>query len=313
MAEVMIDVKELVKTYGPTVAVDRVSFQVREGEILGFLGPNGAGKSTTMRILTTYLVPDHGTANIKGYDILEQPLEVRRLVGYLPENVPLYNEMHVDEYLNFVAQVRQIPLRERRRRVGEIIEMVGLKAVVRKACGNLSKGYRQRVGLAQTLIHDPPVLILDEPTSGLDPYQIIEMRNLIAEISKRKAVVFSTHILQEIEAICHRIIIIKNGRIIADGTPGDLAREVLGGISVRGRILAPEGAVRESLESLTGVKEVVTEGSDSQTRFRLILTGQDDPGLLIGKLASERGWVLAECATEKSSLEDVYLAITRRA
>jgi ABC-2 type transport system ATP-binding protein len=291
----MIDVKTMSKRFGATVAVDNVSFGVEKGEILGFLGPNGAGKSTTMKMLTTYLIPDDGTATVEGFDVIAQPLEVRARVGYLPESVPLYNEMRVEEYLTFIAQARQIPAPMRTRRVEEIIDRVGLRAVTKKNCGNLSKGYRQRVGVAQALIHDPPVLVLDEPTSGLDPQQIIEIRDLIRDIGAQKVVVFSTHILQEIEAICKRIIIINQGRIAANGTPADLARKVLGGIRFRGRIQGSAVELKEALARLDGVRDVHAE----------------DPGLTFGKLAREKGWTILEASTEKSSLEDVYLAITR--
>jgi len=307
----MIDVKTISKRFGATVAVDKVTFTVEKGEIVGFLGPNGVGKSTTMRILTTYLIPDEGTAAVEGFDIVAQPQEVRALVGYLPESVPLYNEMRVEEYLYFIAQARRIPLRERARRVEAIIDRVGLRAVTKKNCGNLSKGFRQRVGVAQALIHDPPVLVLDEPTSGLDPQQIIEIRDLIRNISAEKVVVFSTHILQEIEAICKRIVIINQGRIAANGTPAELARKVLGGIRFRGRVQGGADEVRESLARLEGVRDVHVEQQNGTATFRLVFTKPEDPGLAFGRLAHEKGWPVLEASTEKSSLEDVYLAITR--
>jgi len=307
----MIDVKTVSKRFGATVAVDNVSFGVEKGEILGFLGPNGAGKSTTMKILTTYLIPDEGTASVEGFDVIAQPLEVRARVGYLPESVPLYNEMRVEEYLTFIAQARQIPAADRTRRIGEIIDRVGLRAVTKKNCGNLSKGYRQRVGVAQALIHNPPVLVLDEPTSGLDPQQIIEIRDLIRTIGETKVVVFSTHILQEIEAICKRIIIINQGRIAANGTPTDLARKVLGGIRFRGRVHGNAAELKEALARLDGVRDVQAEQRDGTAAFHAVFTKADDPGLVFGKLAHDKGWTVLEASTEQSSLEDVYLAITR--
>ncbi len=307
----MIDVKTISKRFGATIAVDNVTFGVEKGEILGFLGPNGAGKSTTMKILTTYLVPDEGTATVEGFDIVAQPQHVRACVGYLPESVPLYNEMRVEEYLTFIAQARQIPIAERARRVEAIIDRVGLRAVTKKNCGNLSKGYRQRVGVAQALIHDPPVLVLDEPTSGLDPQQIIEIRDLIRDIGSQKVVVFSTHILQEIEAICKRIIIINQGRIAANGTPAELARKVLGGIRFRGRVQGNADEVRDSLARLDGARDVQVEPRDGTAAFHMVFTKAGDPGLAFGKLAHEKGWPVLEASTELSSLEDVYLAITR--
>jgi ABC-2 type transport system ATP-binding protein len=307
----MIDVKTISKRFGATVAVDNVSFGVEKGEILGFLGPNGAGKSTTMKILTTYLIPDDGTATVDGFDIIAQPLQVRTRIGYLPESVPLYNEMRVEEYLAFIAQARQIPAGERTRRVEEIIDRVGLRAVTKKNCGNLSKGFRQRVGVAQALIHDPPVLVLDEPTSGLDPQQIIEIRDLIRTIGEKKVVIFSTHILQEIEAICKRIIIINQGRIAANGTPAELARKVLGGIRFRGRVEGSAAEVKEALARLDGVREVHAEQRNGTAAFHAVFTKSEDPGLAFGRIAREKGWTVLEASNEQSSLEDVYLAITR--
>lgn len=306
----MIEVKNITKRFGATVAVDNVSFAVEKGEILGFLGPNGAGKSTTMRILTTYLIPDAGTATVEGMDILKEPQSVRKLIGYLPETVPLYNEMHVDEYLLFIARARQIPAAQRQERVSSIIEKVGLKRMAKKSCGNLSKGYRQRVGVAQTLIHDPPVLVLDEPTSGLDPHQIIEIRNLISDISQTKMVIFSTHILQEIEAICKRIVIINNGRMVANGTPTDLAREVLGGIQFHGATSGPADDVRKALEHLDGVSNIQVAAQNGQTQCQAIFRDADDPGAIFGDLCRKNSWAVYASKSEHSSLEDVYLAIT---
>jgi len=308
----MIEVRNVTKRFRTTVAVDRVSFSVQKGEILGFLGPNGAGKSTTMRIITTYLIPDEGTATVEGFDVVTQPLDVRRRIGYLPESVPLYDEMRVDEYLRFIAQARQIPPAERTKRVEYMIDRIGLRSVAKKPCGALSKGYRQRVGVAQALIHDPPVLVLDEPTTGLDPHQIIEIRDLIRDISTEKAVIFSTHILQEIEAICSRIVIIQDGRIVADGTPPELARRTLQGIRLRGRLQAPAQAVEEALRSLDGVKDIQVTAMDGQCAFRALFQKDDDPGALVGTLAKERGWAVLESTVERGSLEDVYLTITRR-
>ncbi len=308
----MIKVENLTKRFGPTVAVNDVSFEVDKGEILGFLGPNGAGKSTTMRILTTYLIPDSGTAEIEGHDILTEPLEVRKKVGYLPESVPLYNEMHVDEYLTFIAKVRNIPQAQRKEKINSIIERVGLIETAKKACGHLSKGYRQRVGIAQALIHDPAVLVLDEPTSGLDPHQIIEIRDLIRDISKSKVVLFSTHILQEIEAICKRIIIINKGRIVANGTTTDLAQDVLGGIQFQSRVKGPVDEIKAGLNGLAGVRKATVSQQNGDVACSAVFDKTADPGTVFGDLAKEKGWSVLESTTEKSSLEDVYLAITEK-
>jgi ABC-2 type transport system ATP-binding protein len=306
----MIEVKRVTRRFGSTVAVDDVSFAVGKGEIVGFLGPNGAGKSTTMKVLTTFLVPDVGTATVQGFDVIEKPLEVRKITGYLPETVPLYNEMRVEEYLTFVAQARQIPGAERRKRVEGIIDRVGLMEVAKKNCGNLSKGYRQRVGVAQALIHDPPVLVLDEPTSGLDPHQIIEIRDLIRSISTDKAVVFSTHILQEIEAICGRIIIIQGGKIAANGTTQELARKILGGVRLRGRLEADAEEVRAAITAVEGATDVEVTTTDGAAAFEAVFRDAEDPGAVLGRLAKEKGWAILESSVAQGRLEDVYLAIT---
>lgn len=222
----MIDVQNLTMQYGPVVALDGVSFQANPGEILGLLGPNGAGKTTAMRIITTYLYPTAGTAKVDGFDIIENPLEVRRRIGYLPETVPLYVEMRVEEYLSFVGKARGLDPERLAERLAWSREACRLKAVWKHLLSELSKGYSQRVGIAQALIHDPQVLILDEPTSGLDPIQIIEIRTLIKNLAREKTIIFSTHILQEVEALADRIVIINEGRRVAYGTRGELAQQI---------------------------------------------------------------------------------------
>lgn len=221
----MISIKELRRSFGPIVAVDGVSFDVRKGEVLGFLGPNGAGKSTVMRMLACYLRPDSGTATVCGYDILKNPLEVRKSIGYLAENVPAYNEMTVGGLLNFVCDARQIPGNERKKALDRVVPMCAIESVYHQAIDTLSKGYRRRVGLAQALIHDPQVLILDEPTDGLDPNQKHEVRQLISKMAKEKCIIVSTHILEEVEAVCSRTIIIAKGKIIVDSTPEQLRQK----------------------------------------------------------------------------------------
>ncbi|MBN2181760.1 MAG: ATP-binding cassette domain-containing protein [Sedimentisphaerales bacterium] len=221
----MIEVKELRRSFGPVVAVDGISFNVGKGEVLGLLGPNGAGKTTAMRILACFLVPDSGTANICGYDILQNPIKVRRSLGYLAENVPAYNEMTVGGFLNFICDVRAITGKNRKQTLDKVVPMCSIDSVYHQTIETLSKGYKRRVGLAQALIHDPDVLILDEPTDGLDPNQKHEVRKLINAMSKDKCIIISTHILEEVEAICSRTIIVARGRILVDSTPGELKRQ----------------------------------------------------------------------------------------
>ena len=222
----MIDVQSLTMHYGPAVALDHVSFQANPGEVLGLLGPNGAGKTTAMRILTTYLYPSSGTAKVDGFDILENPIEVRKSIGYLPETVPLYGDMRVDEYLTFVGKARALEGAKLEERLTWVQNACHLKNVWKHLLCELSKGFGQRVGLAQALIHDPKVLILDEPTSGLDPIQIIEIRSLVKSLAKEKTIIFSTHILQEVEALADRIVIINEGKLVAEGTKHELAAKV---------------------------------------------------------------------------------------
>ncbi|MCI0650264.1 MAG: ABC transporter ATP-binding protein [Planctomycetes bacterium] len=219
----LISVTELHKSYGATRAVDGVSFQVARGQIRGFLGPNGAGKSTTIKIITGYLAADAGSVRVAGIDVAEEPIEARKRIGYLPESLPLYQEMRVDEYLQFIAKSRRMERRGAAQRIAEVMALLGLERMKKRLTGSLSKGYRQRLGLAQAILHDPDILILDEPTNGLDPQQIIEIRALLVRLAATKAILFSTHILQEISAVCSQIMIIRDGRLVADGTPAELA------------------------------------------------------------------------------------------
>ena len=251
-----INVRNLVKEYGSQRAVDDISFEVRTGDILGFLGPNGAGKSTTMKIITCYLRPNSGSVDLDGYNIEDHANEVRRRIGYLPENNPLYLEMSIVDYLAYSAALNQVEKNRINSRVREMIEITGLTKERHKLIGELSKGYRQRVGLAQALIHDPDVLILDEPTTGLDPNQIVEIRSLIKEIGKEKTIMLSSHILQEVEATCDRIIIINQGKIAADATTADLKRRASGAERVRVQIAANGSAVGDALLALPGVSAI---------------------------------------------------------
>lgn len=308
----MIEVKDIVKTYGATVAVNHVSFHVGKGEILGFLGPNGAGKSTTLKILTCFVVADSGTVRVNGCDVLEDSLGVRQSIGYLPESTPLYYDMRVMDYLRFAAKARQIPTARISAAIDRVVAQVKIERMLKKNVGHLSKGYKQRVGLAQAMIHDPPILILDEPTSGLDPHQIIEIRELLRTLGKTKLVLFSSHILQEISAICTRIVIIKDGRLVADGTPEHLQTKTSGQQVVRARISGPESAVQERLRGIGGIDsiEVIRTVGDSND-FRVRGKLDSELGRAVHRVVSEAGWSLSILEPETRTLEDVYLQLTQ--
>jgi ABC-2 type transport system ATP-binding protein len=313
MSDVMIEVEGLTKDYGATRAVDQVTFNVRKGEVLGFLGPNGAGKSTTMKMLTCYLAPTAGSAKVAGYDVFADSLEVRRRIGYLPEDTPIYREMTVLEYLQFVADLRQMDPAKAPARIREIGGRCGLGDVAGKLVGELSKGYRQRVGLAQAMLHDPDILILDEPTSGLDPNQIVEIRSLIKEIGQEKTVILSTHILPEVQATCSRIVIISGGKLVADGTPQDLRQRERGSryrVIVEKNGAAPE-SVRDRLATLAGVARCETiAGETGALSFAIDGTGSDDLRKTIFRAAVDNKWSLLELARESASLEDVFRHLT---
>lgn len=316
----MIEVDSLTKSYGQTVAVRGISFQVPRGEVLGFLGPNGAGKTTTMRILTGYLPADSGSVKMAGYDVGAQSLEVRRRLGYLPESAPLYEEMGVVDYLDYVAEMRGYQGAERTRRLRRVIELCGLGNVVAKNIGELSKGYRQRVGLAQAILHDPEILILDEPTSGLDPNQIVEIRELIKTLGREKTVILSTHILPEVKATCSRVMIIADGRLVADDTPDGLETRAAGGAAV----IATFRGAGPALEAALGGADHALEGPFGPRRF----VGTAGPGLLtwrfevpagvdrnataeaVYRLAARHDWGLTELRHDAASLEEVFRRLT---
>ena len=311
-ADPVIDIRGITKRFGDTVAVDGVSFAVNRGEVLGFLGPNAAGKTTTMRILTCYLVPDEGTASIAGHDILDDAIEARRRLGYLPESAPLYLDMGVVEHLRFVAEMRGIPPGRIDSRIRDMVDVCGLGSVLHKDVAELSKGYKQRVGLAITMIHDPDILILDEPTTGLDPSQIIEIRELIKRIGTEKTVILSTHILPEVEATSSRVLIINEGRIVASGTPDELADMAIGSEGVRITLAAPEDEAHVTLEGLPGVSGVEAVGQEADGYRTYSIRGEDGTALAdrVFELVRDRGWRLRELRRETASLEDIFLRLT---
>ena len=313
MPEAMIEVEGLTKDYGATRAVDQVTFNVRKGEVLGFLGPNGAGKSTTMKMLTCYLAPTAGRARVAGHDVFDESLEVRKRIGYLPEDTPIYRDMTVLEYLQFAGDLRQMDSAKIPGRIREIGGRCGLGDVAGKLVGELSMGFRQRLGLAQAMLHDPDILILDEPTSGLDPNQIVEIRSLIKEIGQEKTVILSTHILPEVQATCSRIVIISGGKLVADGTPNDLRQRERGTryrVSVEKNGAAPE-AVRDRLASLAGVARCETVAGETGT-ISFAIDGKDAADLrkTIFRAAVDNQWTLLELARESASLEDVFRHLT---
>lgn len=303
-----IVVTDITKFYGAQVAVDNVSFVVHTGEIVGFIGPNGAGKSTTMKIITGYLPPDRGTVEIKGMPTLENPQEIRKIMGYLPEHNPLYLEMYIREYLYYVAGLYQITGKEAKDRISQVIAMTGLEPEIDKKIGKLSKGYRQRVGLAQSLIHDPEILILDEPTSGLDPNQLLEIRTLISNIGKKKTVLLSTHILQEVEAICDRVIIIDRGRIVADKDADSLRKT--GGRQIQTiHIEIDSSSGPQVWENLSFIQHVKSLGDN---QFLLETHESRDIRGEIFNFAVNQGFTILSLSLIKKTLEEVFREITQQ-
>lgn len=307
----MIKVENLTKRYGPTTAVRGISFEVEKGEIVGFLGPNGAGKTTTMRILTGFLPPTEGTASVAGYDVVRDPLEVKKRIGYLPETPPLYPEMRVADYLRFVGKLKGIAGSDVEARVQSVMDRCSIGDVGQKLIGHLSKGYRQRVGLAQALIHDPEVLILDEPTAGLDPKQIIEVRQLVHELSQKHTIILSTHILPEASAIASRIIIINEGRIEASDSPQNLTARLRGHDSVLLEIDGPSDQIEERLRSVPGVSQVSRSNGHGGRSAWEVQTG-NDPSIrsALARAVIEAGWGLYEIRSVGLSLEEIFLKLT---
>jgi ABC-2 type transport system ATP-binding protein len=307
----MITVENLTKRFATKTAIDGVSFQVEQGEILGFLGPNGAGKTTTMRIITGYMPASEGTVRVDNYDVFENPLDVRRRIGYLPENPPLYPEMSVAGYLRFVAKIKGVLKSNLDDEVGRVMEKVNITDVQDRIISKLSKGYKQRVGLAQALLNDPPILILDEPTIGLDPKQIHEVRELIKELAGNHTVVLSTHILPEVEQTCHRVIIIERGKIIAVDTPQNLRFQLKGAERVFMEIEGPVAEIVARLKSEPGVMDVrVLTENDGRCRCQVEGELKKDIRSNLAKTVVQSGWGLLELQSATMSLEDIFLKLT---
>jgi ABC-2 type transport system ATP-binding protein len=312
----MIKVDGLTKRYARTVAVDNISFEVEKGQIVGFLGPNGAGKTTTMRVLTCFMPPTGGTAHVAGFDIMQQPLEVKRRIGYLPETPPLYPEMEVVEYLNFVGRLKGIAKSNLKRRLGEVVDRCAIGDVRKKLVSKLSRGYRQRVGLAQAIIHNPDVLILDEPTAGLDPKQINETRRLIKELAGEHTIILSTHILPEVEQTCQQVVIIHRGRLVATDSVDSLTHRLRGSETVAVEVSSPNGepgadVIRERLEQVSGVtKAMFRETRGDRHRFEV----ESVPGRSlrgdVARAVVEAGWDLHELHASALSLEEIFLQLT---
>ncbi|RTZ95094.1 MAG: ABC transporter ATP-binding protein [Deltaproteobacteria bacterium] len=309
----MIHAENLTKYYRDFCAVDQISFDIRPGEVLGLLGPNGAGKTTTLRMLTGFLKPTDGTVKIKNISIDENPLEIKKLIGYLPESAPLYHEMLVYDYLNFVADIRQINSGKKETRIRELANLCGLNKVMHKPIAVLSKGYKQRVGLAHAILGDPEILILDEPTSGLDPNQIVEIREIIRRIGREKTVILSTHILSEAEATCDRIMIIHQGRIVADGDAADLRRAADEKHRIRvGLTGATFDTIKKSFEKVEGVETIdLINENDMQVTLDLVSSGKMDIRGELYRRIKATDWILYEFSQQVESLETIFRELTK--
>jgi ABC-2 type transport system ATP-binding protein len=307
----MIEVQSLTKRYGPVTAVSDVTFRVEAGEILGFLGPNGAGKTTTMRIITGYMPATEGKVVVAGHDVFEQPVQAKRHTGYLPETPPLYPDMTVREYLNFVARIKGVGRREIKARVDEVMKKTWVADMANRHCAKLSKGYKQRVGLAQAIIHNPDVLVLDEPTAGLDPKQIIETRQLIRELAGTHTIILSTHILPEVSQTCQRVVIISKGRVVAVDTPANLTARLRGSETMYLHVAGPEDAVRASLAAVPGVTRVAaTTAKDGTLEIEVDSESGRDVRRELAATIVGAGWGLMELRPMRMSLEDIFLSLT---
>jgi len=308
----LIEVQNLTKTYGSVTAVDHISFTVNKGEILGFLGPNGAGKTTTMRILTGYMPATSGTARISGFDVFNDSMEVRRHIGYLPENPPVYPDMTVGTYLDFVTRIKNVPANKRAERVADALKKTNIVDKKDELIKRLSRGYKQRVGLAQALVHDPDVIILDEPTVGLDPKQIIEVRHLIKGLAGSHTIILSTHILPEVSMTCDRVVIINKGKVAAVDTPQNLTSQLKGGQKVRVQTQAPEGPLQQLLQQIPGASRVQVEAGRADGLLTATVEsaqGQDIRSVIAAQIV-QKGWPLYELHGVSLSLEDIFLELT---
>jgi len=308
----MISIKNVTKRFGERKALDGVSFDVKDGEVLGFLGPNGAGKTTTMRIITGFLKPSGGTVLVDGLSIWDHSVRIRRMLGYLPESALLYHDMLAGEYLDFIADVRGLKGEKKLSRLEETVEVCGIGNVLGQPIGELSKGYKQRVGLAQALVHDPPILILDEPTSGLDPNQIVEMRSLIRGIGRSKTVILSTHILPEVSATCDRVVIINRGKIAASGTTEELQRRATGREQLYAKVKGPKDEVGRRLGAIEGAVRVdsVDQENGHVFGFRVEVEANKDIRERVFRTVADQGWALLELRRDQVSLEDVFRELT---
>ncbi|MBF8266852.1 MAG: transporter [Dehalococcoidia bacterium] len=308
----MIEVRDLTKYYGDFPAIEGISFTVNKGEVLGFLGPNAAGKTTTMRILTGFMPPTSGSASIAGYDVVDDSLDARRHIGYLPETVPLYTEMTVEDYLDFMGAIRGMSRRQRRLRVSEVIGICHLEEYQSSLIGKLSKGFRQRVGIAQAILHEPDVLILDEPTIGIDPIQVVETRNLIKSFGGEHTVILSTHILPEVSMVCERVIIIHEGRVVAIDRPGNLSERLRGTERIEMDIRGPVAQVMTALRNIRGVREVTRTGSGDVVSYNVESVHGADLREQIATLVAQKGWGLLRLQPVYMSLEDIFLRLTAK-
>jgi len=305
----MIEVSNLSKSFGSVRALDRVSFGAEEGEILGFLGPNGAGKSTAMRILTAFLPGDSGHVRVAGYDVQSESIQVRRSTGYLPEGVPLYPEMRVLEYLRFRARLKGLPRSRRQVRIGRVMEDAGEEDVKRRLIGTLSRGYRQRVGLADALLAEPRVLILDEPTVGLDPEQVRQFRQVLRLVGRDRTVILSTHILSEVELVCSRVVIINKGRVVARDTAANLRQRFGSAERVVAEVAGPIDQIQEALSREPRLLRVTATKGDVYHRFSIVGAGEDDSREVVFRLVRDGGWLLRELRQETTTLEDVFVEV----
>ncbi len=308
--EFMIQVRGLTHYYGPYLAVEDVSFGVKKGEVLGFLGPNGAGKTTTMRIITGFMPPTRGKVTLADFDVVEQSLEVRRRVGYLPETVPLYTDMHVSAYLKYMGTLRGMKSRKIKSRISEVIDICQLGDYHKTIIGKLSKGYRQRVGIAQAILHEPEVLVLDEPTIGIDPIQVVETRKLIQDLGKQQTVVLSSHILPEVSMICSRVLIIHQGRIVAEDTPQNLAQSLQGVEQLQVEVGGPPAEVLPALRRLRGASEVTHRPQQNRDLYTVRFQKGQDLRDEISRCVVSNGWSLLSLQSVGMSLEDIFLRLT---